>query len=91
MVALLGEQPDIRKFLDSLQVPQPTVDILKKEAPGLYALVHQQRLYLILWPASGGFRDHAQRRQLISFIHYVLLLASEVAMGWKPSAPKFWL
>ena len=75
VLALLGEQQEIRKFLEILEVPPKTLAILNK--PGLFALVHQQRLYLILWPAAS-FRDHAHRRQLISFIHFVLQLATDV-------------
>lgn len=75
VLALLGEKQEICKFLETLEVTQKTSAILNK--PGLYALVHQQRLYLILWPAAS-FRDHAHRRQLISFIHFVLQLSTDV-------------
>lgn len=75
VVALLGERAEISSFLENLQVPPQTVQTLK--TPGLYALIHQQQLFLTLWPAAG-FQDQAHRRQMVSFIHFVLQLAPKV-------------
>eukprot|EP00438_Fugacium_kawagutii_P020946 Skav211837 [mRNA] locus=scaffold305:669633:690103:- [translate_table: standard] len=75
VVALLGERAEISSFLENLQVPPQTVQTLK--TPGLYALIHQQQLFLTLWPAAG-FQDQAHRRQMISFIHFVLQLAPKI-------------
>ena len=76
VIAVLGEQTDIRDFLDALQVSPQAAELLK--SPGLYAMIHQQRFFLILWPSSSGFGDHVYRRQLISFVHFVMQLATDV-------------
>ncbi|CAJ1378104.1 unnamed protein product [Effrenium voratum] len=76
IVGVLGEQPAIRGFLESLQVAPQAMAVLK--SVGLYALHHHQRLLLIVWPAPAGFQDAAYRRPMVSFVHFLLQLTSDI-------------
>ena len=76
VVGVMGEMELIRDFLQAVEIP--TQSLLCLKSFGLYAVHHEQRIYVILWPGPAGWSDKTQRRSLISFVHYVLQLTKDV-------------
>ena len=76
VLGVLGEPQAIKEFLESCAVPAQAIASLTTSI-GLYALHHQQRLLLILWPGQRGW-DQALRRPFISFVQFLLQLAPDI-------------